>query len=177
MKRLPAGVPSSGLDRPLREGGSRGQSLMQGPPDVPQCLLILAVVVGGLGPAGCSSGPAKPEDPSMRNLRKIAQAYELANEMRGRPPRGGEELRGFLKELGEKGDSDQILRSPRDGQPYVIIFGATLDVAAPATVLAYEQHGAGGTRYVLTVARDVKQMGEDEFAKASFAKGHKPSPA
>lgn len=138
-------------------------------------LFVFAWTCAGLGLAGCSSKPVPQEDRAAFNLRKIAQAYELATDLRRRPPRNVEDLQRQFKELGETGDPDQLLRSPRDGQLFVILYGADFDADARDTVLAYEKDGAEGTRYVLTLARVVKQLKNEEFARATFAKDHKPS--
>jgi hypothetical protein len=96
------------------------------------------------------------------------------SDLRHRPPRDANDLRRFFKELGVGGDPDQVLRSPRDGQPYVILFGAPLDATGAHTILAFERQGAEGRRYVLTVARGVKLLTQEEFDRAAFAQGHDP---
>ena len=133
---------------------------------------FLALV--GLALAGCSSRPKQQEEPAAFRLRKIAQAYQLASDLRGKPPRSAQELSRFFKELGETGDPEELLRSPRDGEPYVIVFGVDFDSQARDTVLGYEKTGAEGTRYVLTLSREVKLLKNEEFARATFAKDHKP---
>lgn len=135
---------------------------------------LFAFVALALALAGCSK-PVLAEDRAAANLRKIGQAYELAADLRNRPPRTVEEVRRMFKELGETRAPDELLRSPRDGQPYVIVFGAAFDVDDRDTLLAYEKNGAEGARYVLTLGREVKLMKDEEFARASFAKGHKPA--
>ncbi|HEY7155179.1 MAG TPA: hypothetical protein VH575_14550 [Gemmataceae bacterium] len=87
----------------------------------------------------------------------------------GHPPRSEDELKRCFKEIGETGDPDQVLRSPRDGEPYVILYGPPLDADARDVILAYEKNGAEGKRYVLTQARRVQVMTDGEFAAAKFA--------
>jgi hypothetical protein len=135
---------------------------------------VAAWAVAWLGLAGCSSKPEKPRDPGEVNLRKIVQAYDLGEYHLHRPPRNEDELKRFLEGLGETGDLNEILHSPRDGQPYVILFGPPLDSDARDTVLAYEKTGADGKRYVVTLSRDIKVLTDQEFAGATFAKGHRP---
>ena len=131
--------------------------------------------LAGLTLAGCSSRPKQQEEPAAFRLRKIAQAYQLASDLRGKPPRSAQELSRFFKELGETGDPEELLRSPRDGEPFVIVFGVDFDFEARDTVLGYERTGAEGTRYVLTLSREVKLLKNEEFARATFAKDHKPT--
>src|SRR5262249_34424127 len=128
-----------------------------------------SLLVVWLGLTGCSSKPVKREDPGAVNLRKISQAYDVADLTIGHPPRSEDELKRCFKEIGETGDSDQILRSPRDGEPYVILYGPPLNSDARDIILAYEKNGAEGKRYVLTLARRVQIMTDSEFATAKFA--------
>src|SRR5262245_19416159 len=95
----PRGLPcyGCGLSRlltstilPDRFGGARGRNRMPGQRGFSSTLLRLAVALAGLG--GCATKPGKQEDPGAANLRKIAQAYELATDLRRRPPRSAEEL-------------------------------------------------------------------------------------
>jgi hypothetical protein len=139
---------------------------------------VAAWAVAWLGLAGCSSKPPpKQEDPVEIYLRRIVQAYDVAEYRLGRFPRTEDELKRFLPETGATEAPEQLLRSPRDGQPYVIVYGAALDPNGYGTILAYEKVGVEGQRYVITVSRDVKVMAEAEFARADFARGHKPSKA
>jgi hypothetical protein len=119
--------------------------------------------------AGCARATlpvVKQQDTS--NLTTISLAYNRATDKLGRPPKDLDELKPHLKELG---DPDAILRSPHDGQPYVILFGRNIrkvDVMPPP-IIAYEQQGANGSRYVLT-AMGVQPMSDEEFKKADVTK-------
>jgi hypothetical protein len=119
--------------------------------------------------AGCARAPlpaVKQEDTA--NLSTIGLAYNRATDKLGRPPKDLEELKPFLKELG---DPEAILRSPHDGQPYVILFGRNIRKAdvMPPPIIVYEQQGANGTRYVLTTM-GVRPMSDEEFQKADVNK-------
>lgn len=128
---------------------------------------------------GCSSKPSQPdEDPGLVRLRTVGLAYRIHFFHYNRPPRSEHDLRRTFTELGVQGaerDVDEQLRSPRDGQPYVVIYGVPLDSDMRATLLAYEKLGADGSRYVFTQSGDMKLLTNAEFASADFAKGHKPS--
>ena len=93
-----------------------------------------------------------------------------------RPPQSAEELKPAL---GKLGNPDDLLRSSRDGQPFVVCWGVDLLVpptwAKATPVLAYEKRGVDGRRYVLTTRRRVELMPDQEFRKASFPPGHTPS--
>jgi hypothetical protein len=139
-------------------------------PVVGVCLLVLS----------CSKQYApEPVSESEQNLSKIGRAYMLAMGGLKRAPQNAAELTPYLKELGE---SSSCLRSPEDGEEYVIIWKIKPDEMAPRgsgpdrqfPVLAYEKKGSGGKRYVLMVPNRIQLLSEDELRNAYFPGGHKP---
>jgi hypothetical protein len=126
------------------------------------------------GSAGCSSSTSRPpvKLEETANLSQIARAYDLATERLGHPPADANQLKPFLAEV-SGGDPDTVLVSPHDGQPYVIIWGVQFRKAPiqvmPPPILAYEQKGVAGKRYVLTTM-GVLPMTDSDFAKATFLK-------
>src|SRR4051794_2213988 len=97
-----------------------------------------------LGLMGLVPGCARPRpqvEPSELNLRRIVQAYDLYCDRPGRVPRQESDLVRWFKELGDERDPQVILTSPRDGKPYVILFGVPLDPGERTTILAYEREG------------------------------------
>ncbi len=129
---------------------------------------------------GCSSSaPVKvetPRIPAADNLKKILAAYGQFCATEQKPPESAEDLKPALAKLG---NPDELLRSPRDGQPFVICWGVDLmrpvDWAKSTPVLAYEKQGLDGRRYVLTTRRNVELMRDQDFRQASFPPGHTPS--
>src|SRR5438067_7293237 len=90
--------------------------------------LMLVGAMTSLAGAGCSSKPAPKKEPSVEvYLRRIVQAYDVAEYKLGHPPRNEDELRRFLRETGASEDPEVLLISPRDGQKYVIRYGLRLD--------------------------------------------------
>jgi hypothetical protein len=138
------------------------------------CWLVIAV---GLALTGCKAEEKFEEDPIKANLRQINKAYSAHLGYHGTPPQP-DDLRQAVQDLHalDMGrPADEALISPRDKQPIVIIYGA--DSTTPGhAILAYEKRGAEGTRWVVTMRQDFKQLSNEEFAKAVFAKGHKPDP-
>jgi hypothetical protein len=120
--------------------------------------------------AGCSRGPAAVKAEDMAHLGRIQQAYDEATDKLGRPPANAEELKPFLR---PRGDPEALLRSPRDGQPYVIQWGVNYrrlrTTAMPPPILVHEQTGVDGKRHVLTTL-GVRPMTDEEFARATFVK-------
>src|SRR4051794_4448458 len=91
-------------------------------------LSFLAVIVLGL--AGCSAKPSpKRENPDTTNLRRIYQAFRLCEDFKQRGPRNVDELKHWLGELGEAGTPEEFMISRRDGQPFVIFYGNSLNPA------------------------------------------------
>ncbi len=140
-------------------------------------LLLLWCLIAG----GCSSSTpvqvGNPPDPTAEKLRKIIVAYGRFCVAEQRPPESVEELKPMLAQLGDPGD---LLRSSRDGQPFVVCWG--VDLLAPPSwaksktpVLAYEKQGVDGQRYILTTQRRVELMPDQDFRQAGFPPGHTPS--
>ncbi len=124
--------------------------------------------------AGCGDSPRVVETDvpeAQSRLMAINLAYMRFLEQQGRPPSNEQELRSQFSE----GNPDEILRSPRDGQPFVICYGVNifgdLPWAKSTPVLAYEQQG-DGSRWVLSIPGGVFELDEAEFQKASFPPGH-----
>jgi hypothetical protein len=139
-----------------------------------------AVLLAGLsGCGGCGSGPDVVKfSPAENRLTQIAMAYGDAQSELGHPPKNAEELKPFLK---PHGDPDDLLVSPNDGQPYVIVWGADVSRGGPTDykqlwqVLAYEQKGARGHRAVTDVRGRPMNVPDAEFSSLTFVRGHKPA--
>jgi hypothetical protein len=131
--------------------------------------LALVVGVGLLATTRPTPSVVDADGDGGERLHKIGLAINDATTRLGRPPATVEELRPFLAEVGKP---DQLLFSPVDGRPYVILWGVDVRSTAVSTVLAYEQVGSMGRRYVLT-ATAVVQLTDDELAAAEFPAGHR----
>ncbi|HLW68277.1 MAG TPA: hypothetical protein VKS79_23370 [Gemmataceae bacterium] len=139
---------------------------------------ILAVL---LIAAGCSPKPKGVQElqPVVKHLQAISGAYIKTTQTLGRPPKNAAELRPALQEAG---DPDQLLRSPGDGEEFVIVWGVDPrgPQAAPKdgklAVLIYEKKGTGGKHYVLQMPTMITTLTDDELKNAYFPGGHKYSP-
>ncbi len=128
----------------------------------------LGICAGAIVAAsGCSRPNAKNAPESPQNLRAIFDAYSEATKQLKRPPANLDELTPHLKDVGE---IDKVLRSPDDGQKYVILWGAEPH-ASQAEVLAYEKIGKNGRRYVLR-GHVVFWHSDEEFKMVHFPAGH-----
>ena len=78
--------------------------------------------------AGCS-GREKQRNPTEERLYKIGKAYMQANHRLGRGPKDFEEIKPDL----EGGITEDMLRSPNDGENFVILWGVDHAKLLPAT--------------------------------------------
>jgi hypothetical protein len=133
---------------------------------------MLAFVLSGCSTA--TTGKIPEINKAQEHLQAIADAYVTVADGRGRPPQSASDLTPVLK---QRGDPASFLKSPNDGEPYVIIWGLNLDEhlgTHPLPLFAYERKGANGKRYVVNTDKVIMVMTDDQFAKASFPKGHQP---
>jgi hypothetical protein len=77
---------------------------------------LLVAVLGGCGP----KTHVVPFSQAEKNLSLVAAAYTDAFSRLGHSPKGADELKPFLKTFG---NPDEVLVSPNDGQPYVVVWG------------------------------------------------------
>ena len=126
------------------------------------CALFVFVI-------GCSSSDpvnvSKTRSEQIANLQMIRAAYNQAIETTGRPPANEKEARRFLEAFG---NPDEILKSPVDGEPYIVIWGVNLKnvpLRMPSPIIAYEKTGKEGRRFVLTM-QGCDWQDETEFANS-----------
>jgi hypothetical protein len=139
----------------------------------------LAVLLAPLSLVGCSPKVVNtPRTPAEVRLEKIGAAYARASHRLNRAPRNVEEIKPDLE---DKDGLDDLLRSPGDGEPFVILWGVDFvklppNPKDPFTVAGYEQRGVGGKRCVLRFPLGVVQMSDEELRKAVFPPGYNPPP-
>ena len=129
---------------------------------------MLLIAVGGLLAAGCGQGEVRavrPMEPVQERLLSLGNAYSRHISERGKPPKGPDDLSGFLA-------GDGPLTSQRDGKPFVFFWGIDLrtapDWAKARPILANESEGMDGSRYVLTTMKHVELLDEEEFRASSM---------
>jgi len=139
---------------------------------------VAAVLLAALSGCGFSGDPhVVPLTTAENSLTKIAMAYSDAHGQLGHGPKDVEELKPFLKTFG---NPDELLVSPNDGQPYVIIWGKNpaggpTDYKGLFPILAYESKGAGGYRAVTDVRGRPMTVPAADFPKLKFLGGHTPA--
>ncbi len=123
-------------------------------------------------PSGCESSRDR-QQLEQSNLKPLAVFYgQFTGQHQGRPPANEAEFKEFVRSLPSEQlagfnvtDPESLFVSPRDGKPYVVVYGPTEGSSklAGASVIAYEQVGARGTRYVANSMGEVKEVDEAGF--------------
>src|ERR1700733_12499030 len=111
---------------------------------------------------GCGGEQQKVvvSSPVEGNLHAIREAYFKAARELGRPPRSKEELVGALKNLG---DPVTLLRSPDDGNEFVIVYGTDpLGPDSIGNIWAYEKIGKDGFRWIMR-GRSTRRISDESF--------------
>jgi hypothetical protein len=142
-------------------------------PRVSWCLV--AVCLAGLAcmaTAGCHSrSESRPREQS--GLKQLVLIYgHYLSRHRGRPPANEAEFKKYVDSLRPADlasfgvdDVSQIFLSNRDGKPYVVIYGQAKGPSGPdgSPVIAYEQDGKGGKRWVASATGAVEEVDEARF--------------
>ncbi len=127
--------------------------------------------------SGCSKKKTGSHDknPAEDRLLRLGKAYIQASFRLERAPKDFAEIKQDIQ-----GDvPDDFLRSPGDGEEFVIMWGVAFHTMAPTsgdllTVGGYEKRGAGGSRYVLRFPLKVSKMTDAELKLANFPPGFGP---
>ena len=123
-------------------------------------------------PVGCGSRRASQEREES-TLKPLAVFYgQFTGRHQGRPPASEAEFKEFVRSLSSEElasfnvtDPEGLFISSRDGQPYVVIYGAPSGPPGPggSPVVAYEQVGVGGKRFVASSLGAVEEADEARF--------------
>lgn len=151
----------------------------RGSGNVAQVFILISLVFAAAG-CGSSTPVAGEVDVSRQNLQKIGVAYGRATAQLKRPPEKSDDLLPFLTSDTRPGDPLSVLRSPNDGENYVIVWGVDVRKLVMSrnkmrVVIAYEKRGKEGVRYVLRAPNHVVKVTDEQFKKASFPPGHRPA--
>jgi hypothetical protein len=95
---------------------------------------------------------------------------QFTGQHRGQPPKSEAEFRAFIEAKGKPllasfgiADVESLFTSPRDKKPYVVRYGVVTGPPGPAgqPVIAYEQEGVGGKRFVASSLGAVDEIDEE----------------
>jgi hypothetical protein len=136
-------------------------------------LVLGVILLSFFGCSGCKEN--RQQKPAEARLLAIGEAYLTATRQLGRPPADFEDIKPYLG----KENADELMRSPNDGEPFVILWGVDFNQVAvpandPAAVAAYEQKGVNGKRCVLRLPRNTMLVTDEQLRKLTFPPGHTP---
>jgi hypothetical protein len=121
---------------------------------------------------GCSENQSAEREQS--NLKPLAVFYgQYLGQHRSQLPPNEQEFKKFLNSLAKDRltsmqvkSVDEMFVSPRDGKPYVVLYGTASKTSAGlpfTTVVAYEQEGKGGKRFIARMSGAVEEVDEANF--------------
>ena len=133
--------------------------------------LLLLFSCLGCGPVG---EPNRAREES--GLKPLAIFYaQFVPSHQGQPPKSEAEFKDYLKEPQnlerlkkdfKVPDVDAMFISSRDKKPYIVIYGPTSgDGPAGQPVVAYEQEGLEGKRFVASKMGAVEEVDEARFRR------------
>ena len=139
-----------------------------------QFLLFLAVGLAclGCGSPGGEANRAREES----GLKPLALFYaRFVPQHQGKPPKDEAEFKAYLQEPQNLEELQKVFNVPnldalfvssRDKKPYVVIYGPTSgEGPAGQPVVAYEQEGVNGKRFVASKMGAVEEVDEARFRK------------
>ena len=136
------------------------------------------LLVAAAACCGCGSGvDVVRMTAAEKELAYIATAYSDAHTKLGHGPKDAEELKPFLKAFG---DPDDLLVSPNDKQPYIVVWnanptGGPTQYQGMFPIVAYEKEGSGGRRAVSDIRGVPLTVPADDLTKLTFVGRHKPA--
>lgn len=133
-------------------------------------LSLLLLAAGFVCCTGCGGGIAPAADSDhIKTLTDLYISYMAANGRR--PPPNEAALKEYLQKLPDDSptkkkvtDVDSVFVSPRDGQPYAVVYAK--DPKPQGGIIVYEKQGSEGKRFVGTAMGAVQEMEEGELTAA-----------
>lgn len=131
------------------------------------CLGVASVCVLS---GGCGRAQREAKEREESNLKPLAIMYgQFIGQHRGRPPASEEEFKEFIRSSRieqlagfDVTDPESLFISSRDQKPYVVLYGKEAPLGS-ARVVAYEQEGKGGTRFIANDLGQVQGVDEARF--------------
>ncbi len=121
----------------------------------------------GLVAVGCRGSQTQSSDVEQSHIKVLAISYGLfTGRHRGQPPANEKAFREYVESRNSDrvkniGGIDQMFISERDQKPYVVFYGK--DVQKNNGVVAYEQEGSGGKRFVADDLGVIEELDEEQF--------------
>jgi hypothetical protein len=127
------------------------------------CGMLTCVLI-----AGCDNGASSRDATDDSHLKIIADSYSLFLKNNRRLPKDDTEFREFVTQRAaedpraEGQTIDQLLTSPRDRQPYVLLTEQNAP-SGGSIQAAYEQEGVNGRRLIADTAGNIQEVDEATF--------------
>jgi hypothetical protein len=135
---------------------------------------VLGLLVACLVGSGCGSKSTEPLSPTQQALQKIGAAYTRGSQRLNHPPANRDELLSVLQMMQMNAD---VLRSPNDGEEFVIVWGVELrnQKMKPdeRPVIAFEKVGKDGKRFVLRGTGDIQEMTDSQLKGCTLPPDYK----
>jgi hypothetical protein len=122
--------------------------------------------------SGCGS-EKQSEEREQSNLKPLAVLYgQFTAQHRGQAPSNEDEFKKFIQALPPEklasfkvANVDILLVSARDQKPYVVVYGPAPSAGSSPTnrVIAYEQTGVGGKRFVAFSVGKIEEVDQARF--------------
>lgn len=140
-----------------------------------KCHLGMVLVFGALGTLGCGGAQEQARRQEESRLKPLAIFYgQFTGQHRGKPPTSEAEFKEFIRTQGAEqlasfqvNNLETLFVSERDEKPYVVLYGEASKNSPPgpagAPVVAYEQQGVGGRRFVASSMGAVEEVDEARF--------------
>jgi hypothetical protein len=133
---------------------------------------VLSIALAGCG-RGMSPTGGDDDFQARRSMSALASFYGDYLSANGAPPKDEAAFRAFLDERKQRidrmqlGGVDGLLKSPRDGQPLVVVYGKRLAPPdSPNTPwVAFEQTGVDGKRLGAKVRGSIDELSSEEITK------------
>jgi hypothetical protein len=129
--------------------------------------LVLGVLAVAAFVAGCSGRGAPPPNVQL-NIEQIAYWYQLYRSRHNRqPPPNEEAFVSFIKKTMTEEQNipmhDDFLVSPRDGKKYTIRYGKPMSDNPERNIIAYEQEGGDGKKWLVVEMGYGKEVEDAEL--------------
>lgn len=123
-----------------------------------------------LGLAGCKEEIPETQLEAESKLRPLTQLYfEFRQRNRGRPPKDEAQFKEFIGSFGQRHlqgrTVDEMLVSSRDNQKFVFAYGRPIVSPQGFGIVAYEQEGVDGKRYVADDLGVVSELNAEAFQR------------
>ena len=133
--------------------------------------LGLAVVTALIAIGGCQSSKTPVNPQGHITIKRLALLYgQFVGESGGRAPKDEEQFRKFVEKYKSRvrvavESPEDLFISPRDGKPYIIVYGDEAKKHLRSGLAIYEQEGVDGLRQVAFTIGMVDEIDDASLQK------------